>query len=71
MAFVGAVEGYADAVEEVDDFWSVLCHGEDWGLVCEEVSAFDGFVEVFPFGVALLAGDVVAGVDAALGADAV
>ena len=40
-------------------------------LVCEEVSAVDGFVEVLVFAVALLACDLVACVDSALRADAV
>jgi len=71
VPFVGAVERDADAVEEVDDLWCLAGHVEDGGLVGEEVAADDGFVEVLPFGVALLACDVVAGVDAALGADAV
>ena len=40
-------------------------------MVGEKIAAEGGFVEVHPFGKALLAGDFVAGVDAALGADAV
>jgi hypothetical protein len=47
---------------------STFVHGR---LVGEEIAAEDRLVEVHPLAVTLLAGDVVAGVDAALGADAV
>lgn len=70
LAFGGSVEGDAHAVEEVDDFWGPVAHFEDRGLVGEEVAAEDGFVEVHPLAVPLLSGDFVAGVDAALGTDA-
>ena len=46
-------------------------HFQHGRLIGEEIAAEHGFVEMHPLAVSLLAGDVVAGVDAALGADAV
>ena len=61
----------AHAVEQVDDLRGPVAHLEDGWLVGQEIAAEDGLVEVHPLGVSLLASDVVAGVDAALRADAV
>ncbi len=71
LAFGGAVEGDAHAVEQVDDARGPVAHFQDGRLIGEEIAAQNGFIEVNPLAVALLAGDVVAGVDSALGADAV
>ncbi len=71
LAFGGAVEGHAHPVEEVDDLRGPVGHLVDRRLVGEEVAAVDRLVEVLELGVALLAGHLVAGVDAALGADGV
>ena len=70
-AFLRAIEGDAEAVHQVDDLRAVVDHLLDGRLVLEEVAAVDGVVEVEPLAVALLAGEVVDRVDAALGADAV
>ena len=70
QALVGAVEGDAHAVEQVDDGWGARGHVADRGLVGEEVAAVDGVVEVLVDGVSL-ALEVLGGVDAALGADRV
>jgi hypothetical protein len=60
-----AVEGHAHAVEQVDDGRPLLTHLLHRRLVCEEVAAVDGVVEVGPGRVAL-ALEVLGGVDAAL-----
>ena len=70
QALVGAVEGDAHAVEQVDDGGGAGGHVADGGLVGEEVAAVDGVVEVLVDGVSL-ALEVLGGVDAALRADGV
>jgi hypothetical protein len=62
------VEGHAHAVEQVDDPRRPVRHLVHGGLLRQEVAAVDGLLEVLPLAEALLPGDVVAGVDAALGA---
>ena len=71
LALGGAVEGHAAAVEQVDDLRGPVGHLVDRRLVVEEVAADERLVHVLPLGVALLAGHLVAGVDAALGAHGV
>jgi hypothetical protein len=71
LALGGAVERHAHAVEQVDDLRRPVGHLVDGRLVLEEVAAVERLVEVHPLAVALLAGDVVARVDAALRAHAV
>ncbi len=66
FAFGRAVEGDAHAVEQVDDLGCPSGHFEHRRLVGEKIAAQHGFIEMFPFAVALLSGDIVAGVDAAL-----
>ena len=66
LAFGRAVEGHAHAVEQVDDLRRPVAHLQHRRLVGQEVAAEDRLVEVHPLAVALLAGDLVAGVDAAL-----
>ena len=53
QALVGAVEGDAHAVEQVDDGGGAGGHVADGGLVGEEVAAVDGVVEVLEDGVTL------------------
>ena len=67
---MGAVEGDAHAVEQVDDGGGAGGHVADGGLVGEEVSAVDGVVEVLVDGVSL-ALEVLGGIDATLRADGV
>ena len=71
LALGGAVERHAHAVEQIDDPRRPVGHLQHRRLIGQEIAAQDGFIEVHPLAVSLLAGDVVAGVDAALGADAV
>jgi hypothetical protein len=68
---LGPVEGHAHAVEEVDHARRPVRHLVDRGLLRQEVAAVDGLLEVLPLAEALLARDVVAGVDAALRAHGV
>ena len=65
-AFLRAVERDAEAVHQVDDLRPLVDHLLDGRLVLQEVAAVDGVVEVEPLAVALLAGEVVDRVDAAL-----
>ena len=66
-----AIEGYAHAIEQIDDPRGPIAHLVDRRLIREKISAENRLVEVNPFAVTLLSRDVVAGVDAALGADTV
>jgi len=50
---VGAVEGDAHAVEQVDDGGARAVMSADGGLVGEEVAAVDGVVEVLVDGISL------------------
>jgi hypothetical protein len=70
QAFGSAVEGHAQAVHHVDDRGRGFAHGEDGGLVAQEVAALDRVHEVDVGGVAFALG-VDGAVDAALGADRV
>ncbi len=70
-ALVRPVERDAHSVEQVDDPGCPVCHLEDGVLVGEIIAAVEGLIEVLVLRVALLAGDLVAGVDAALGAHGV
>ena len=65
QAFGRAVEGYAHAVEQVDDAGRGFAHGFDGRLVGEEVAAVDGVVEVLAGGVAF-ALEILGGVNATL-----
>jgi hypothetical protein len=70
-AFVRAVEGYAQAVHEIDDLWRPIGKFFHRRLVLEEVAAIDGVVEMLPLVVAELLREVVHAVDAALRASTV
>ena len=65
------IERHAHAIQQIDDLGRVKAHLIDRRLVLEEVAAVQRLVHVLPFAVALLAGHLVAGIDAALSADAV
>ena len=69
--FRRAIERHAQPVHQVDDPRPPLGHFLDGRLVLQKVAAVDRVVEVQPLAVALLAGERVDAVDAALGADAV
>ena len=65
-----AVEGHAQAVQQVQDSRGPVGQFLDRRLVLEEIASVDGVVQVFPLAVAQLPGEVVDAVDSALGAAA-
>ena len=71
MPFGRAVERHAHAIEQIDDPGRPVGHFQHRRLIGQEIAAEHGLIEMLPLAVALLAGDFVAGIDAALGADAV
>src|SRR5208337_2396193 len=70
QSFGRAIEGNADAIEQIDDAGSSLAHGLDRRLVGEKVATVDGVVEMDPGGIAF-AFQVLGGVNATLRANRV
>ncbi len=70
QAFGRAIEGDSHAVKQVNNLGTPVAHFLDGWLMLKEVAAVDGVVQVEIFGIALLAGQRVDGINATLRADA-
>ena len=66
ITFGRTVEGNAEPIHQIDDLGTPIAHFLDGGLMLKEIAAVNGVVKMFPLVVALLAGEIVDAVDAAL-----
>ena len=61
-----SIERHAHPVEQIDNLRSPIAHFVDRRLIGQKIAAENGLIEMGPFAVSLLAGDIIAGIDPAL-----
>src|SRR6185295_18288293 len=66
-----AIEWHAHAVEQIDNLGRPLRHLQQRRLVRKKIATQRRLIKMHPLAISLLAGDFIAGVDAALRADRV